>query len=62
MRELILVMCKLPPTYSPGHYEHDVVKNRHVEVMGSFGGNAQIKEAVFTKCTNGNTDKVNCTL
>ncbi|XP_065890903.1 ciliary microtubule-associated protein 3-like isoform X2 [Dysidea avara] len=49
----------------PGHYEHDVVKNRHVEVMGSFGGNAQIKEAVFTKCTNGNTDKCqqcNCSM
>ena len=42
----------------PGHYQHDVVANRHVEVMGSFGGNAILKEAVIMKCTNGIKDQV----
>lgn len=42
----------------PGHYQHDVVANRHVEVMGSFGGNALLKEAVIIKCTNGIKDQV----
>ena len=32
--------------------------NRHVEVMGSFGGNAILKEAVIIKCTNGIKDHV----
>ena len=42
----------------PGHYQHDVVTNRHVEVMGSFGGNATLREAVIMKCTNGIKDQV----
>ena len=42
----------------PGHYQHDVVTNRHVDVMGSFGGTATLKEAIVIKCTNGIRDHV----
>lgn len=44
--------------YRPGHYQHDIVTNRHVAVMGSFGGTAVLKEAVIIKCTNGVRDHV----
>lgn len=42
----------------PGHYQHDVIRNRHVEVIGAFGGNTLLKEAVVIKCTNGIKDQV----
>ena len=52
------IMISMMRSCRPGHYQHDVVTNRHVEVLGSFGGNATLKEAVIMKCTNGIKDHV----
>ena len=51
-------MINMIGNFRPGHYQHDIVRNRRVEVMGSFGGTALLKEDVIIKCTNGIKDQV----